>query len=402
MNLLESILVSLESLRDNKFRSFLTMIGIVVGVAAVVTVVSVGQAGKSSIVSDIDNYGEGFFIVVPDSSQGISTSERLVPTLEDVKALSRNAGVAAISGQTNAVLEGKANRDDIRFSLSATTADRVKVENIKLTAGRFFTGSEERSRRKVLVVESNYAETYFGTDERAIGRKVQMNGSNYQIVGVYETPKGLFSIPTKNQYSAYVPIETVSSALGGGVSRLSTLYVRADSGDAELMARVIDQVKSTLASRHQTTAAAYFSQTGEEAQNLVGSVFSILQIIIGSIAGISLLVGGIGVMNIMLVSVTERTREIGIRKAIGATPGVILWQFIVEAVVLCFMGGILGALLGLGGAYLFSLITKWPFLVSWWAVLLAFGFSAGIGLFFGIYPASKAARMQPIESLRYE
>jgi putative ABC transport system permease protein len=401
VNLWESILVSLGSLRDNKFRSFLTVIGIVVGVAAVVTVISIGQAGKSSLVSEIDMYGDGFFVVVSNPSQGFIPKEQLDPTLSDLEALSRIPGLIGVSGETTVMMDSKIGKQELSFVLNATTAERTIVENIELIAGRFFNESEQRSRQKVIVVESRYAELNFGSSEQVIGRKVYLNGSMYRIIGVYKTDESLFAFPKINQYSAYVPFHTISLNSGGS-DRLNTLYLKADAADPKQMNKIINQVKTILAKRHNTTSGSYYSQTGEEAQTLVKSVFGILQIIIGSIAGISLLVGGIGVMNIMLVSVTERTKEIGIRKAIGATPGAILWQFIIEAMVLCLAGGLVGTLMGLAGAFIVSLLTKWPFIVSWWAILLAVGFSGGIGIFFGIYPASKAARMQPIESLRYE
>ncbi|MMZ63872.1 putative ABC transporter permease YknZ [compost metagenome] len=168
------------------------------------------------------------------------------------------------------------------------------------------------------------------------------------------------------------------------------------------MHETIDMLEKWLADRKNVEPDSYLAETGKDAEKMVSSTFSILQTIIGSIAGISLLVGGIGVMNIMLVSVTERTREIGIRKAIGATPGTIMLQFMIEAVILSFLGGTVGALLGLLAAYAFALISGWPFVVSVWAILLAFGFSAAVGIFFGLYPANKASKLHPIESLRYE
>jgi putative ABC transport system permease protein len=402
MNLWESVLVSLESLRGNKLRSFLTIIGIVVGVAAVVTVISIGQAGKTSLVSDIDKYGEGFFIVIVDTSQGSAILDSASPTLSDLDTLNQLPGMVGVSGEQTSMIDAKSGKDTYQFVVNATTAKRTGVETIEMTAGRFFTAEEERARQKVIVVESDFATKAYGGSQSAIGKKVVLNNAYYKIIGVTKSQKSLFSSPNKKQFSVYAPILSMPLPDGGSGNKLNTLYLKADTGDPALLKATIEKVKKTLAKRHNVPATAYYSQTGADAQEMVKSVFNVLQIIIGSIAGISLLVGGIGVMNIMLVSVTERTREIGIRKAIGATPGVIMSQFLIEAVVLCFLGGLVGTLIGLSCTYLFSLITNWPYLVSWWAIVLAFGFSAGVGLFFGIYPASKAARLQPIESLRYE
>ncbi|GJM83984.1 hypothetical protein HMSSN139_64800 [Paenibacillus sp. HMSSN-139] len=202
------------------------------------------------------------------------------------------------------------------------------------------------------------------------------------------------------RYSAYAPITAMPTDGEGPSDRLSSIEVLPTT--PERMDETVETIKSWLADRKNVSKDAYVSESAKDAEQMIKSTFSILQTIIGSIAGISLLVGGIGVMNIMLVSVTERTREIGIRKAIGATPGTIMLQFMIEAVILSFIGGTLGALLGLLAAWVFALISGWPFVVSIWAILLAFGFSAAVGIFFGLYPANKASKLHPIESLRYE
>ncbi len=227
-----------------------------------------------------------------------------------------------------------------------------------------------------------------------------MDSKVYRVVGVYKKEESLLTSFGGEMYNGYMPLNSIPNGLEGG--RVDMVQASTSLKDAAEVSAVITEAKKLLAKRHNTTERAYLSQTGEEAQTQISSIFNILQTIIGSIAGISLLVGGIGVMNIMLVSVTERTREIGIRKAIGATPGAIMGQFIIEAVILSFFGGMIGALLGLLASSVFALATGWPFLISWWAMALAFVFSAAVGVFFGLYPANKASRLQPIEALRYE
>ncbi|ARU61386.1 ABC transporter [Tumebacillus avium] len=395
MNLWESMLLALENVRVNKMRSFLTIIGIVVGVAAVIAVVSIGQAGKSSLVSELGQVADGSFIVIPQS-QGDTGGV----TVDDVEQIKRLKGIDAAVGLLTLPAESKKGKETLNFTLNGTNADYTKINNMKLAAGRFFTAGEERSRQKALVVELKYAEAQYGSAASALNKKVTLNSSVYRIVGVYKPEESLLAGLAGNVYTAFLPIGALPGA--GEVRDVQYIQAKAVQADEEEVREQVKAVRQLLAKRHNTAASNYIAQTGEETQEAVKSAFNVVQTIIGSIAGISLLVGGIGVMNIMLVSVTERTREIGIRKAIGATPGMIMRQFLVEAVILCFLGGLLGTLLGLIAAGIFSLFTGWPFLVSWWTILLAFGFSAAVGIFFGLYPANKAARMQPIESLRYE
>lgn len=402
MNIWESVRIALDNVKVNKMRSFLTIIGIVVGVAAVIAVVSIGQAGKSSIVSDIQKYGNEFFIVFPDYARVQGQEDKASITLEDVEQIRRVEGVAEAVGVVNLPMDSRQGKEEIKFSVTGTSAGYGKIENLKLEAGRFFSEQEERARQKVIVVESNYAVEKHGTAKAAIGRKVDFNGRSYRIVGVIKSEASLLSGMMEKRYDVIMPIGSIPVGDEGMINTVGHVEVTATTSEQPAMDETIERVKKLLAKRHAMPQNSYTAQTGMEAQAQISSVFNVLQTIIGSIAGISLFVGGIGVMNIMLVSVTERTREIGIRKAIGATPGMIMQQFLVEAVILCSLGGLIGTLIGLLGAGIFSMATDWPFLVSGWTILLAFGFSMVVGIFFGLYPANKAARMQPIESLRYE
>jgi len=320
--------------------------------------------------------------------------------LRDLTEIRKLDGVKYASSSLPYSMTMKYKKDTLRFTITATTNQTSKMQKIDIVAGRFFSSQEERSRQKVVVVDSKFAEKIYGSERSAVGRKVVLSEGTFRIVGVYKPQESILSGLQGEQYSAFAPITAMPPGKNGEGERFSALEVTASS--PEKIDETVQTVKKWLANLNNVDTNAYASQTGKEAEQMVSSTFSILQTIIGSIAGISLLVGGIGVMNIMLVSVTERTREIGIRKAIGATPGTIMLQFMIEAVVLCFIGGTVGALLGLGAAFLFSTISGWPFVVSLWAVLLAFGFSAAVGIFFGLYPANKASKLHPIEALRYE
>ncbi|MFC0215890.1 ABC transporter permease [Paenibacillus chartarius] len=402
MNLMENIMLSMEALVANKMRAFLTMIGIVVGVTAVVTIVSIGEAGKTSVVSSISKYGDGFFTLLPSS--GTDVQYNIAPDMGDLEQVRKVPRVEMATGTLTILADAKTERSRETKSLiiSGTTNELSKIEKMTMLAGRFFSSAEERSRQKVIVVESDYANLVFGSPQAAIGAKLTIGSSLYQIIGVTKTERNLFSPPVKTEYQAYMSIYVLPRSNDNGTVTFSALYVKADTKEEEALQKIMTDVKKTVAKRHNTTDKTYSTQTAAEVEQNVSSVFSILQVIIGSIAGISLFVGGVGVMNIMLVSVTERTREIGIRKALGATPGTIMGQFLVEAVFLCLLGGTAGAGFGLLASYIFALVSGWPYSVSIGAIVLAFGFSAGVGLFFGIYPARKAARMQPIDALRYE
>ncbi|MEF2966160.1 ABC transporter permease [Paenibacillus sp. M1] len=400
MSILESVWIALDNLRINKLRSFLTMIGIVFGVAAVVTVVSIGQAGQSSIISLVSNYEDGYFVLYPNMNEE-DNSEDVYFRLRDMTEISKLPGVRYVSSSLNYYgITTKLKQDTLRFSITATTSEMDQMQKIDVVQGRFFNAQEERGRQKVIVVDTKYAEKAFGSANAAIGRKLVLSEGTFRIVGVFKQQESILSGMEGEQYYGYVPVTAAAFGEAGDNERFGMLEVVASSEDN--IDETIATIKNWLSERKKIDPDAYLTQTGKEAEQMVSSMFSILQTIIGAIAGISLLVGGIGVMNIMLVSVTERTREIGIRKAIGATPGTIMLQFMIEAVILSFIGGTIGALFGLLAAYVFALISGWPFVVSVWAILLAFGFSAAVGIFFGLYPANKASKLHPIESLRYE
>lgn len=401
MSLWESIIVALENLRDNKMRAFLTIIGIVVGVSAVVTVVSIGQAGQSSVVAQIAQHGKSYFVLYVNS-QNQTVERDIAISQRDIDQMKRVSGVKAVVAEMSTGAEFKRRGQTYHLSITGTSSEYPQVAKLDFTAGHFFSGAQERARLRVMTVESDFANEVFGSKDAALGRKIVLGSRRYQIIGVYKSDHSLLSGLGSKTYKAFMPMESLPIYNDATNYRFSYIQVKAASDNSKALHKTIDAVRKLLARRHNTNLSSYSFQTAQQTQDQVKSVFGILQTIIGSIAGISLLVGGIGVMNIMLVSVTERTREIGIRKAIGATPGMIMGQFLIEALILSFMGGAIGTGLGLAASYIFSIFTKWPFMISWWAILLAFGFSAIVGVFFGLYPASKASRLQPIESLRYE
>jgi len=387
----------------NRLRSMLTLIGMIVGVAAVVTVVSVGEAGKVSLASEYDKYPKSVFFLIPVSDNKNSEQlEQAALTQRDVEAIGKMPGVEGVSGVFTTIMDSDMGKETLRFNMTVANADLVKTENISMLAGRFFTKTEERGRQRVVVIDDALADKRFGSPQAAVRGKLLLRGKMYTITGVFRAESNLLSDFVEKRYGIYVPSQAVPVTADDNAVQYTYIQAKADPGKDGQLKTVMDRVRQATASRHNLHSGDYIAQSSEETQQIVKRVFGVLQIIVGSIAGVSLLVGGVGVMNIMLVTVTERTREIGIRKAIGATPGAIMGQFLIEAVVLCGIGGTIGTAVGIAGAYIFSLCTKWPFIISWWTVAAAFGFSAAIGIFFGLYPANKASRLLPIESLRYE
>ena len=395
MNLKEFILVGLEGLRNNKLRSFLTTLGIVVGIAAVIAVIAIGEAGKGMIMSEMESFGTNLFQVYPNYREG-EIVRPVEYTRQDVTVIKN------IAPEVKYLAPMKYDRGEVRSKtgkkttrIIGTTADYKHIRNVEILRGRFFNEEDDAVGKRVVVLDEMLAGEIFNV-ENPVGERVIIQGSAAVVIGVIKKTESAIPGMNPDNY-AYVPI---SSTPGGSRwEYVSSLYGSAAS--KEEVYQAMDRVQKILERRHNAPGH-YAVYSMEQEMQTVSKVTGIIGLIISCIAGISLLVGGIGVMNIMLVSVTERTREIGIRMALGAQRKDILIQFLIEAVVLCALGGLIGILLGYGGALAVALVLKLPPLVSWWVVLLAFLFSAFIGVFFGLYPANKASKLDPIVALRRE
>ncbi len=395
MNFKEFILVGLEGLRNNKLRSFLTTLGIVVGIAAVISVIAIGEAGKAMIMSEMESFGTNLFQVYPNYREGepyrpvnftkqdVAVIKKIAP---EVKYL---APVKYDQGEVRSTTGKKTTR------IIGSTADYKHIRNVEILYGRFFNEEDDAVGKKVVVLDEMLAHDLFNV-ENPVGERVILQGSSAVVIGVIKKTESAIPGMTPDNY-AYLPI---SSTPGGSRwENVGSLFGSAAS--KEEVYQAMERVKVILERRHNASDH-YAVYSMEQEMQTVSKVTGIIGLIISCIAGISLLVGGIGVMNIMLVSVTERTREIGIRMALGAQRKDILVQFLIEAIVLCAVGGLIGILLGYGGALIVALVLKLPPLVSWWVVLFAFLFSAFIGVFFGLYPANKASKLDPIVALRRE
>jgi putative ABC transport system permease protein len=398
----ETLRVALQSIRANLFRAVLTMLGIVIGVAAVITMLAAGAGAQKDIEEQIDALGANVLSISAQSwfLRGISR-DRLTLEVEDVWALEdKTQYIDLVVPRLEARGQIKYGNRNLNVRLVGTTASYTELNGYKLAAGEMFTRADDESKRRVAVFGGVIPQQLeIENPEDIIGRQVTLRGVPFTVIGVLEEVGSERNSPDER---VLLPLRTAEARLLGSED-LNDISVRVTEGvplevamvDIERVLRTQHRILPGQANDFAIYDQKQFLQTREAAQQ----TFTFL---LASIAGVSLLVGGIGIMNIMLVSVTERTREIGVRMALGATRFNILLQFLIESMVLCLLGGIAGVLSGWGLAVLLSRTAGWAVYVSPESVLLAVAFSLGVGLFFGIMPARRAANLDPIEALRYE
>ncbi len=392
MNISESLSSAWESILVNKMRSILTALGIIIGVAAVIAMLSVGESGKSTITNQISSMGTNLIMLNSNSSSfrfSVKGAEYMKENSPHV-----SAAVPSVTSRLSIRVAGSAESK----SVEGTTVDYLTVRNRTLLEGDFLNEEHIRYYRKVAVIGSQIATDFFG-DGYAIGEKIRIAGQSFEIIGTLEA-KGS-SMGQNMDEVILIPITTMQRLIGR--TTISTIYFGAINSDSTKVA--MQEIEASLRSLYGTRADrtnVYFISSMDDLLETINTATQTLTIMLAGIAGISLLVGGIGIMNIMLVSVTERTREIGIRKAMGAKRRDVLIQFLIEAVILSLFGGFVGLLLGIGIALVISTIAGWAPYISISAVIMALTFSISIGIFFGLYPANRASKLDPIEALRYE
>ncbi len=411
MNFIENIKIAVYSIRTNLMRSLLTMLGIIIGVSSVIAIITVGDGGRAYIVGMIEDMGSSTVSITVNSSTA-SASEYI--TNDDLKAIKSLDSVEYVSPVVIGIGSAESNRvNSVSFALSGT-ADLQHVMSANIVYGRFFSNDEYDSAREVAVIPTMSALTIFGY-ENCVGQTVDfsMNGNTVKlkIIGVSDTEgssmdaeslmdmSGSFSSGSEQAMTALLMPSTVTDKMMGSEGYYEMLYLTAVTDD--LLDSAGNAAVNTLYARHGNYGTDAYSVSNMATYiDLLDSIIRLLTTFIAGVSAISLIVGGVGVMNIMLVSVTERTREIGIRKSLGAKTSVILSQFLTESIILCVIGGLMGLILGVAGATAVSLYMDIPVSLKATTVALAIGFSSAIGIFFGIYPARKAALMLPIDALR--
>ena len=407
MNIFESLKMALKALWINKMRSLLTMLGIIIGVSSVIAVVAIGNGGQSAIGKEFENFGVNRVFIYHNWREELSQREFM--RQEDYDAIKRIfkdeiSALSPSSSQQGTIVTKTREKKPITARLTGCNEDFNKIEKMDIGNGRFLIENDIKSGKYSVVIDSKLAQRVFGRTG-VVGEKITINAFSqnltFLIVGVYDKPKSLLSGMGGGEETTdmYVPIKVMNRLSGNGDY---IFELQANISTESNVEEVCDKIVNILARRHKTEVKKYQYYSAESEMNTVNKVTGIMKAIVSAIAAISLLVGGIGVMNIMLVSVTERTREIGIRKALGAKHKDILLQFLVESVIISFTGGIIGTLIGVGLSLLISVVIKIPPNVSLSTIGIAWLFSAGLGIFFGLYPANKAAKLDPIDALRYE
>lgn len=396
------------ALSANKVRSGLTVLGIVIGIASVIAMVSVGQGAQSSIQSSIESIGSNLLQITPGATRSVggyqATSQRgsaQTLTIADADAILQQVqNVSAVSKEVSSRYQVTASGTNSNTTVLGVEENYLEVHNVAVATGEFFSNSQSNSLAKVAVLGPTTATDLFGEGVDPIGQKIRINGVQFKVVGVSETKGG--SGFNNQDDRIYIPLKTAQRFLSGN-AYLGTIAISAT--DSDVMTQVQNDVTDLLLSRHKITdpTKADFSVLNQaDILQTASSITGTFTALLAAIAGISLLVGGIGIMNMMLTTVTERTREIGLRKAIGAKAKDINTQFLMEAVMLTLIGGVLGTLLGALISVGISLTGLLTTQLSWLAVALAFGVSALIGVVFGYYPARHASKLNPIDALRYE
>ncbi|MFA2811507.1 ABC transporter permease [Bacillus mycoides] len=399
MSLLDSVKIAVSSIIAHKLRSALTMLGIIIGVGSIITVVAIGQGGEAMLKSQFAGSGNQTvsinYNVDLNDPMGMDMSDSPKITEEDIFEIKKIQEISHVV-TTNSSME-PLDIEDKKEMVNVTGLDSeyFAVNKIKLLKGRSLQESDVDQGNNVVMISKQMEEKFF-KDSNPVGKIIEMKGQPMQIIGVYKSDNEFMGIGSSE---ALIPISLWPILYGE--DKIQNISVQAKNVD--LLEKAGEKAAAVLNSRKPSDATGKYEVLNLKAlQEGISQVTNIMTMIIGGIASISLVVGGIGVMNIMLVSVTERTREIGIRKALGATRSKILLQFLIEAVMLTLLGGLIGIGLGYSGAYAISKFAKWPPLVSWEVVIGGVLFSMILGIIFGLMPANKAAKLDPIEALRYE
>ena len=402
MLILDLLRMALRSLISHKLRTFLTALGIIIGVASVISMISIGEGARQQTLSTISKFGTNIITIKPGQkkTRHVSTGKVDTLVLDDAQFIEKHVSlITGVAAHVYRSAQLKFGNKNTNTTVRGTGKSYVHLANFEMQTGRYFNQQEINAAKRVCVLGATVVKNLF-EESNPLGKTIKVDGKNFIVIGITE-PKGALSWFDPDD-QIFIPVTTAQKRVFG-MNHIQSIDVQAANiEDLELIKEDIAQI---LRLRHNTPEGKeddFYVQNSSQWLNSWGDAAKTFTYLLGGIAAISLMVGGIGIMNIMLVSVTERTREIGIRKAIGAKKREILEQFLIESVVISFLGGGIGVLMGIAISKMVSNIGGWETIVSTQSILLAFGFSVGIGIFFGFYPANKAANMNPIEALRYE
>ena len=396
--------IALKALNNNKLRCFLTMLGIIIGVASVITMLAIGQGSKNSIRDQISEMGSNMIMIHPGNMQrgGVPQSADDMQTLEvsDYEALQALPGIAAISPSVNSGGQFVNGNNNYPSSVTGITPDYLDIRKLKIKEGTMFTDHDIKSAAKVCILGKTVADNLFPNGEDPVGRVIRFGKIPLTVIGILES-KGTNSMGQDQDDVVLAPYTTV-------MKRVAIDYIQgifASATDEDRTDQTIDAITDVLRTRHKIQSGAdndFEIRSQQELSEMMNSTSDMMTVLLACIAGISLLVGGIGIMNIMYVSVTERTREIGLRMSIGARGIDILSQFLIEAVIISVSGGVIGIVVGVLASWIVNVVAHWPVAIQIYSVVLSFAVCTVTGVFFGWYPAKKAAGLDPIEAIRYE
>lgn len=402
MLILDLFKMAVRSLISHKLRTFLTALGIIIGVASVISMISIGEGARQQTLSTISKFGTNIITIKPGNkkSRHVSTGKVDTLMLKDATFIEQNVPlITGVAAQVYRSAQLKFRNKNTNTTVRGTGKNYRRLANFEMQKGRYFNQQEINVAKRVCVLGATVVKNLFA-EANPLGETIKVDGKNFMVIGMTE-PKGALSWFDPDD-QIFIPVSTAQKRVFG-MNHIQSIDVQASK--IEDLEVIKEDITQALRIRHNIANGKendFYVQNSSQWLNSWGDAAKTFTYLLGGIAAISLMVGGIGIMNIMLVSVTERTREIGIRKAIGAKKKEILEQFLIESVLISFLGGGAGVLLGIGISEIVSNIGEWETIVSTQSILLAFGFSVGIGIFFGFYPANKAANMNPIEALRYE